>query len=660
MSAAQHGGSTEQSAPPTPVAGPAPGRAARRRRRPGWLLLSPLLLLPPLATLLGVDAVVPAALLIATAGLLRAGDTLFDRFLLSAALLAGALPAFGLLLSVWPWGLQPLAVGELGVCVLLAAAAATGRQFALPRRFPARDWVLTATAAAVTSFYLRPMLGSGSTARLSKYISAEDLARHFGLFDSIRNLGGYAFLNTRQNVDVLQPGMAAYPQGSHFDLALLDRFLNPGAGTPVSELPHFLMLTTLVCAGFVIAVSWAACRVAGPRLGGAVALPLAVLTSAYLCMVEGTAMLDNGFLSEMFGLGLFAVLLAVAVRPVGRPREQLLLMSALLVGISFSYYLWVPVSGAVVVSSLLVHRRSTLTGRHPLAVLCVGGVTAVLVVVPVAVNWSVVNSSAVLNTAGGIIAVSRHLLIPLVAVVALLSLLAVSRGDRAARVTCLALLWSGLAAFAVLEYQTHTIGHSSYYYEKMLHQLAVAALVGTGSAAVLQPRGTAAAGNRLWAAVLSVAACGCVLLTAYYNAQGDGSPAVSAVDRAKGYLYDTSGEDAVARTALREAGATDSSHQPMATLILLDSLKKNYQGNYYATLWVNVLNRTAGKAGQLASWGFVPVERVRDIPHTLPAQLDTLDHSLRVVTDSATVRRDVLAYAGAHPDRDVELHQVSG
>ncbi|WP_370148470.1 hypothetical protein [Streptacidiphilus sp. EB129] len=622
--------------------------------------MSPLLLLPPIASLLGADAVVPLALLVGTAGLLRAGDTLFDRLLLSAALVAGALPAFGLLLSVWPWGLQPVAVGELGVCVLLAAGYATGRDFALPRRFPARDLVLTVTAAAVTCFYLWPLLGANSTARLSTYITAEDLARHFELFDSIRHFGSFAFLNTGRNADVLQLGMAAYPQGSHFELALLDRFLNPGAGTPVTELPHFLMLTTLTCAGFVVAVSWAACRVAGPRLGGAVALPLAVLTSAYLCLVEGTAMLDDGFLSEMFGLGLFAVLLAVAVRPVGRPREQLLLLSALLVGISFSYYLWVPVSGAVVLASLLVHRRASLTGRNPLALLCLGGVTAVLTVVPVAANWSVMNSSAALNIPGGIILVNRHLLIPLVALVAVLSLLALAHGERAARVTCLALLASGLAAAAVLAYQTHTIGHSSYYYEKMLHQLTVTALVATGSAAVLRPLGRAAEGSRMWAPLLSLAACGCVLLTLFYNAQADGSPAVSSMDRATGYLYGTSGEDAVARTALREAGATDSAHRPIATLILLDSLKQEVQGNYYATLWVNVLNRTSGTAGQLASWGFVPIERVNTVPHTLPAQLETLDHPLLVVTDSATVRRDALAYASTHPDMDVEVHPAGG
>lgn len=626
--------------------------------RTGWAALLPLSLLPPLAALAGLDAVVPFALWATTAGLLRTGSSLFDRLLLSGLFLAGATTGIGLLLSLWPWGLDPLPVAELGFGLLIAAAAVTGRRFSLPWRLPSRDAVLAAVSAGIVLVYLWPLFGGGTARRLSSYITAEDLARHFGLFDSIRALGGYAFLNTAQNQPVLQAGMSAYPQGSHFVLAAADRFLHPGASTTVGELSPFIALTALVCAAFTITVGWAACRVAGPRLGGAAALPLLLAICGYLIAVEGTSILQNGFLSELFGLTLLAALLAVAIRPVERPREQLLLLAALVVGIAFGYYLWLPVAAAVALVSLLVYRPRVAGRRQPLVLGCAMAGTGALALVPVAANWTVVNSASALNTAGAIIPVNRHLLWPLTAAAALVTLLALVRGERAARVTAAGLLLAGAAAVLVMLYQLRSLGHSSYYFEKMLHQLTVAALVSLGSIGVLLPAAERPTpSRRARSGLLSLAASALVLVTLGYNAQTDPAASTTADARLQEYLHGSAREAAVATLVLAKAQATGPGGTPTPTLVLAESLQANYQGNYYATLWLNVLDRTAGRAAQLPSWAFVPVVRVRGIPHTLPGQLDTFSGPLRVLSDKHTVRQAVLTFQRNHPNSVIVIEQ---
>ena len=571
-------------------------------------------------------------------------------------LIAGSATALGLLLSVWPWGLDPVPAAELGLLLLLGASAATGRRFSLPLRFPPRDLVLAVAALGATCFYVRPLIGADTAQRLSGYITAEDLARHFGLYDSIRNLGGYAFLHSAQNRAILQPGMSAYPQGSHFDLALLDRFLHPGLSTPVAELGQFLLLTTLVCALFVFVVCWAACRVAGPRLGAAAALPLVLGITFYLCAVEGTAMLQNGFLSELFGLTLFSALLALAIRPVDRPREQLLLLSSLLIGISFSYYLWVPVAAAVAVVSLLVHRHSGGARRSRLTLPAVGLVTGVLMVVPVAANWSVVNSAASLDIVGGITPVTRHLLWPLTALAALLVLLALLRGERAARVTGSALALVGAAAGAVMLYQLHTLGQSSYYYEKMLHQVAVTALVCLGTAGVLLPEAAGTAlRDKARAGLFSLAASVLVLV---------GGVLQRPAGRGRLHRRDHQGTELSARLRLR-GGSREArpgrrptpAARPEAGTDPGDGLRA--AGRVPGQLLRLGLAERAdphGRPGRLGSQLGLRPGRTRsgDSAHAV-GQLDTLTGPLRIVSDSPAVAQTVAAYERSHPDAVLTL-----
>src|SRR5690348_3226065 len=118
-----------QPAPPTPAPQPAspavPVTAWWRRSVPvavvaglvaAWLV--------PLGTqLLHVDWLLPPLVLLGVASLLRTRGSLLDRLLLALLLLLAATAAAGVVLTIWPWHLQPVPVAgtALSALVLLAA-----------------------------------------------------------------------------------------------------------------------------------------------------------------------------------------------------------------------------------------------------------------------------------------------------------------------------------------------------------------------------------------------------------------------------------------------------------------------------------------------------------------------------------------------------------
>jgi hypothetical protein len=81
--------------------------------------------------LLRVDWLSALVVLAALASLLRRRGVL-DRILVALALLMGAGGAAGLLWSVWPWGLAPVAISGTALTALVVVAAATGRRPSLP------------------------------------------------------------------------------------------------------------------------------------------------------------------------------------------------------------------------------------------------------------------------------------------------------------------------------------------------------------------------------------------------------------------------------------------------------------------------------------------------------------------------------------------------
>jgi hypothetical protein len=443
-------------------------------------------LVPAACHLLRADWVVPPLILVATASLLRGGQTLLDRLMLALLLLLGAACAAGLLLSVWPWGLDPPAVGGLALVVLVVIGTVLNRRPRLPRPRPA-DGLPVLAALGGFAYLGASYLRADFAGRINRAMAGEDLARHFSIFDSIRQMGGYLFLDPTEAGRHVYAGIIRYPQGFHFIAALLDGFLrsSTGPGTPASAFDHFLGFHTAAYGLFMLSVIWAAGWVGGPlvRTGTRPLVLFAFLTPFLLC----TDLLVNyvsGYPSEVLGLSLVAGLVALLARPVPGTRTQLVLVAAVLVAIGFSYYLFLP--GAALGTLLwLVHRRRAVLAR-PVFTAAVTGVAAPLALAP-AVLGMVVGKAADALGARASSRDSRDLIIALT--LAILAGILCRPGGRP-RVWLRYVLAAGgmmAAAGALGGYQAIRDGFTGYYFEKALHAVEVALLVGVGALALLVP-----------------------------------------------------------------------------------------------------------------------------------------------------------------------------
>ncbi|RLP87504.1 hypothetical protein EAD89_19080 [Micromonospora sp. BL4] len=337
---------------------------------------------PVLAYALGLAGLLPPLVLLLTAGLLRVGRTLLDRLVLAVALLAGAVCAAALLFSFWPWGLHPVPVAGSALTALLGLGLLTGRRPRLPRPVPAD---LAPVAAAVLSGlalawpYLR---ADGLTGRLAYAIIGEDNSRHLAAVEGIRAVGGYLFADPDAAARIAPEAMVYYPQGFHVTAALLDTFLrsSTAAGGPASTLDHYLGWAISAYALLVLAVVWAAGRIAGRLLDPVRAFVLAGVVTALALGSELTRFVVYGYPGESLGLALTAILIALVCRPVARTGTQLCLLGALCVGVGFAYLMFLPVVGVLVLAWLVRHRRAVR--RRPWLLATVAVVTAVLTPLP--------------------------------------------------------------------------------------------------------------------------------------------------------------------------------------------------------------------------------------------------------------------------------------
>ncbi|AUG77664.1 hypothetical protein CFP65_2848 [Kitasatospora sp. MMS16-BH015] len=595
-----------------------------------------LLAAPPLCHLLHVDLLALALLVAVTAGLFRSPLGLIDRLVLAAGLLAGWVCLLGVLASVWPWGLQPVALGE-ATALLPAAALLAGRRLRLPRpRW--RDAQLLLPIAAAAFFYLQPLLATDATGRFARVYHGEDLARHFALYDSVLRLQGYLVFHRAEAAVALQNGFQSYPQGSHLTLAVLTEYAfnghPPAAAT--TTLDHFVLLVAGVLTAFVGSVAWAARRVAGPLLGRWGTLPVAGLVVVYLVAVEATPIALTGFESELFGLTLLTLLAALVLRPLARPAEQALLLGALTIGISFAYYLLLAAAGPLLLVWLLARRRRL---PRPAVLAAAALLTAAGAALPVVANWQQANSATVLVMPGGVVAVSRHLLVPLAvfAVLGLLTRPARRNADRRAALAALAAV--AAVATALMAYQLSTVGKTSYYYEKLLHPVVVLAVL--AAAAALGPL---LGRPRLDAprALLATAAAATVLL---YNAQPDWAT-TGGWQGSYGAHYRSGRQAAPASAELVTAiAASRPVPDRYAAVVLTDPHAKEDPRFLEGSLWTGVLNRDNGRSWQAWIWG-----RWRRWPHEIVEYADASPVPLHVyLSDPATVA-DTLALRD-HPER---------
>jgi len=427
--------------------------------------------LVPLGThAVGLDLVLPVLLVGALVVVQRGATTLLDRVVLALGQLFGALCLGGLVISWWPWGFNPVAIFGVAFSVLATLGCLRGES--LPRVGDRRDALVVLGWLAVTVLAAVPFVARDRAGRLAVMAPGEDLIRHFGLYDAIGHLQGYAFLHIEAAKPILPDvGLLTYPQGTHFLYALLGRLAGVGDGR-VAALDWFLWCELGSFTFLVLAVLWAVRRVAGP---GASAPSLALVlapVAAYLIFGDLVSVLTRDFPNELLGLGLVALLAAVLARPLHGAGEQVVTVCLLLVGLSFTYYLYLPPVGLAALVWAIARRRQLRWW------LLLALVTAPLLLITPLSNPGA-NHGNVLLLRGTALQADRPVLVLLVAA----AIIGLVTARRAPAVRTLALLFSLVLAVDALfaTYQLILIDATVYYFEKLLHLLAVVALIALGT-----------------------------------------------------------------------------------------------------------------------------------------------------------------------------------
>lgn len=436
-----------------------------------WLL--------PLATHpIGLDVVLPFVVLAGAMAIQRGSTGLLDRLVLACAQLFGAACVFGLGITLWPGHLDPTLIAGVALSVLVVIAAATGR-LDRPAK-PRVDWLLAVAVAGVSLVSLIPYVARDLGGRLGLPLAGEDIARHYLLYDVIGRSGGYLFMRP----EALRPfvpdeelnGIANYPQGLHFAYAVLDRFVrssgsNAAPGTAVDVMVWLLVGTFLLLA---LAVLWAVRRIAGPGIGPARLLPVLLLAAAWLTLGDPVTVLSRGYPNELAGLACAAVLTALVARPLTSLGEQTVTVALLLVGVSFSYPLFLPYAG---IAAIWWIWRARLW-RFWWGWLAAALVAVVTAIGPLTAMAASSGSQLLLN--GTARTVDRPATVALLGLAVLA--LVIRRGLRApshrAALFAVGVAFSFAAGIGL--YQTATVGRPVYYFDKLLHLLIVVCLCALG------------------------------------------------------------------------------------------------------------------------------------------------------------------------------------
>jgi hypothetical protein len=439
--------------------------------------------LPLLTHLAGLDAVLPVLILLGLMSLQRGSRTGLDAFVVATVQLFGALCVAGLLISLWPWRLNPVPIAGFALTGLVLLAVATGRRPALPGLSRTTDLLTLAAGLAVALLALVPFAVKDLGGRIGLVAPGEDFARHFLFFDMIGKVGGYAFLHRPEAAPLVPPYLAAgietYPQGTYLLYATLDRFWRSstvsGAAIPAMSWMIWCYVATF---GFLaVAALWAVRRVAGPGPSVLVLLPVLAVAAGYLIFGDPSAIFARGYPNEILCLALIAVLTALVARPLTSTGEQVVTLAALVVGVSFTYHMFLPYAGLAALAWAWRYRS-----RIRLSILA----PTVLVGLPAALITPVLVERAT----GGQQLLLKGTALPTNRVVLVLLVVAAALGTRRRRPLVTAQLGIVVASvLALLVYQYVSVGRTVYYFEKSLHLLAIVALVCAGTLAGKIPPG---------------------------------------------------------------------------------------------------------------------------------------------------------------------------
>jgi hypothetical protein len=489
-----------------------PDALPSRARLPLWLIglagLAAAWLLPLATHLIRVDWLLPLVIWGFTASLLRSGRSTLDRLMLAAVLLIGATTVAGLVMSVWPWGLAPVPVAGFALSALVLLAVGLRRRPHLPWPPRGSDYLAIGAGLLAAAVVGLPFVGRGFAYRMSLMVPGEDMARHFSLYDAIGIVQHYAFIDRRDSDPYLLYGMQTYPQGSHFLYALLDKFLRSGAApaNPIDSWDHFVDYHVLGYAFLAVAIVWATRWVAGPALIGWHKVAIYTFVGAAVSFSELVAIFIRGYPSEIMGLALFAVLLALLARPPRHTRELLVTVAALIAGICWAYFFLLPLVGLVALASLIGYRHRLRA--HWVTALLVALVTVPLALAPYLIMYADRGSPlADLLPRGPAEAVDRRVTVGIAA--ALLAALATAPRSPVRRMIGVQLVLVAGTSVALGVYQILSIGHLSYYFDKAVHALFVTCLVGLSGvtpllAKIRRPQRTAAGWRRWQQAAVAV------------------------------------------------------------------------------------------------------------------------------------------------------------
>ncbi|KOU26029.1 hypothetical protein ADK52_10420 [Streptomyces sp. WM6372] len=446
--------------------------------------------LPLLLHALRLDLVLIPVLVLATASLIRVGGGLLDRLVIAAFLLSGAVMGFGLLFSVWPWGLAPVPGAGLLLTVLSVSGWLARRRPRIPLRLRGSDAIVLGTVAVVWRYFHHPLAGKSAADRLASFVTSEDRLGHFSYFDGIHQVGGYAFLHQdAAKAYMMTPAEAVYPQGSHFLLAWTDVLVKSSTdgGSALDMTHRYLLYVIAAYALFCGALVWAARWIGGPRLRGWRAAAVCATVAAVMMSGSMAQLVDRGFDSETIGLLFLAIALALLVRPAMGRAEFVLVAVAALVSVTFVYNLYGVLVGITLAAVLIVHRRRF--ARHRLLVL--GALAAGTLIAGLPSVFSVLTKLDVAKTsnlAGPMVIPDRPVFIGCGLLALVVATLPVNRRTGTGQMV-LALVLSATAVIGVFgAWQKHTIGYYSYYFEKLTAAGLVVALISLGLAGlVLQP-----------------------------------------------------------------------------------------------------------------------------------------------------------------------------
>lgn len=626
-----------------------PMRRSRRRATRALALTAAAWALVLLAYLAHAAIVLPVILLLAVAGLLRGGQTLLDRLMLAMGLLLGLTCGGALIFAVWPWGINPVPVAGFAFTALILLAVFTDRRLTLPRP-RITDVVSLGGGAAVALFVAYPMvIKRGHT--LSILIGGEDNARHIGVFDAIRQTGGYLFEHWDLAKSYVYTGMITYPQGVHMTDAVLDAFVRSGThdySTGKDLLGHYLAFYILWYGFLALSMIWAAQWIAGGSLTLGRRIALTGVIAGFCVATEVFMLIVMGYASEVAGLAEVVLLFAVLVRPVPRPRQQLLIVGSLLVAVGYTYYLFLPAVVLAILVWLVRSRRTVL--RHRVWLVSVAVPAVALAAVPMYLGVTLGQQVDAVRIVGQKHAHSDFLLLLTGAVVAGL----LSRRALRSRI------WRGYIASALaitavtvgfIKYQDHQGLSYGYYGYKMQHLVMVVLAVGLGSLTLHLP--VPADRRPPWRSALLSALPGAVVVVAALAGLGliyGDSPYQPPGETVWGmkYRYGVYGRNEAALAVSAELDR--AAGKPKIATVLLDD--SGYE-SYVRTLYLSSLEGTAGEMAK----GFYNGEPV-DSPTRLVDMVGAIDVPVRLVANSDKTEAAAEAVKARYPDRQIEVVRV--